>query len=273
MVLLILLTSCITRSLNQVENISVCSSFDESLCSVRAGSFISVNVLSNTALVECGIVDMTVALKPCGSSTIRIPHYIEVLRFSVLPAQIHDSLAGLINLNAIMICASKRVFHIIMAVLVLLHEVIHNALCHREIAVTALVVIQHSGSLFHVEVRLYRHLGTAIAIVIVHLEVDQHLPVSISRAISLQGVRAITIVLEELIELGPLIVSGTHLQISLRILLATLGEVPILIGHIVGGLILNHSASVLVVLGFDELLVLHIGVVLGLCRKTHSCVL
>ena len=160
-----------------------------------------------------------------------------------------------------------------MACLIVLHETVHDTLCHREVAVTTLVGIEHSIGLFHVELRLNSHLRTAVAIVVIHLEVDQQLPVTIGRTIGLQRIRTVPIVLQKFVELGAFIVSGTHLQVSLSIFLAGLGKVPILVGHIVGSLVLDHSASVLVELRLDVLLVLHEGVVLGLRRKTHGLVL
>ena len=87
---------------------------------------------------------------------------------------------------------------------VLIKEIVNHILSHREGLMSAFIGFQHAKNSVRivfgsfVEYRLNRMLGNTVAFVIVHLEVDQQLPVSIRAAIRLQAVGSISVVYQKI---------------------------------------------------------------------------
>ena len=155
------------------------------------------------------------------------------------------------------------------------YELVDNALRHREILMPALIFIEHTIDLLHVEVGTNRRLRRADTVVVVHFEVDEQLPVAVCAAVLLQRERSVRIPVKELVELGTLAVAEAHTEILLGIFLSGLAEVPILVRHIVCAFGGDLSALVFVsVLGrIEPLLVLLICIILCRSRKPHRLVL
>ena len=103
-------------------------------------------------------------------------------------------------------------------------------------------------------------------VVIVHLEVNKQLPISIGRSVCLERILAVSIVIKEFVELRALVVLRAHFKIRLGVFLAALCEIPILVGHIIGCLVFDHSAAIFVIGRLDQLLVLHVGIILRALR-------
>ena len=63
---------------------------------------------------------------------------------------------------------------------------------------TSLVLIEHCHCLIHREIGRYRRLRRADAVVVVHLKVNEKLPISVGRAILLERILALAVEIEEL---------------------------------------------------------------------------
>ena len=121
--------------------------------------------------------------------------------------------------------------------LMLLDKVLNNILCYGETLMASLVVIENPFTCLGIEDRLYDLLRRSYAIVVIHLEVDEELPIA-----------GITLELRELRNSSVLTALG---KINLCVLVSRLGKVPIL------GRIEIADFSVLV----NRLLVLKIGII------------